>query len=67
MPWVGLNCVMLVFPGHTHSLFSFFEVSVYFFIRQRRTPPINVYDAITIIFKVIKSENYRLPPMQQTG
>ena len=64
MPWVGLNCVIVVFPGHTHLLFSFLEVSVYVSIRQRRTPPINVYDSITIIFIVLKSGNYRPPPVQ---
>ena len=22
VPWVGLQCVIVVFPGHTHLLFS---------------------------------------------
>ena len=25
MPWVGLRCVIVVFPDHTHLLFNFYH------------------------------------------
>ena len=28
VPWVGLQCVLVVFPGHTHLLYSVFYVFI---------------------------------------
>ena len=30
LPWVGLRCVIVVFPHHTHLLFWLIEIHLYF-------------------------------------
>ena len=32
VPWVGLQCVIVVFPDHTHLLFNFTQFSNFFFL-----------------------------------
>ena len=29
MPWVGLRCVIVVFPDHTHLLYEVVEIQIY--------------------------------------
>ena len=38
--WVGLQCVILTFPGHTHLLFSMRIFKITMYLREYDTKPV---------------------------
>ena len=57
MPWLGLQCVIVIFPGYTHTLFvlgktHLFDEPVYLvLIAYARIPLINAHDDLSKVAK----------------
>ena len=47
MPWVGLQCVIVVFPDHTHLLLFVFEAGRMRFLGSHDTLSLFLHDIMT--------------------